>query len=393
MKSNKNLIIFIKEIFSQNWAYGNKTLFLSQIVSFILIAYYNLSNGYVMSPDSNSYSEWADKLIDLNFNLYNYYLQNTFINPNYLYTTPVLIIAFIKVLFGAEWQYFFMYFNLGLVFFSIFIFSKSLILINVRPLIISLTLSLIMLSADLLTWPRYILTDMIFSFLIILLIFVIIKNIVEKKFNYLLLLFLLILIYLTRPTSFPYIFAILTFVGLSKVKFKFSKNLILISILAIIASAPFLFSTIYYSMKIFLTENPQSLFLTKMVEQGMIIHDRPETWIKFSNTFLDVAYLYFLRFIYFFNPYSESFSKVHIILNIFQTLLIFCSLCVLVFLKTEIKSMHKCTLLVVMISLSVAFFHSFTLIDFDWRYRFPIIIPMLMIVPISLEIILKKFKY
>ena len=155
MKSYKNLIIFIKEIFSDDWAYGNKTLFLSQFICFILIAYYNLSNGYVMSPDSNSYSEWADKLIDLNFNLYNYYLQNTFINPNYLYTTPVLIIAFIKLLFGADWQYFFMYFNLSLVFFSIFIFSKSLILLNVRPLIISLTLSLIILSVDLLTWPRY----------------------------------------------------------------------------------------------------------------------------------------------------------------------------------------------------------------------------------------------
>ncbi len=393
MKSYKNLIIFIKEIFSDDWAYGNKTLFLSQFICFILIAYYNLSNGYVMSPDSNSYSEWADKLIDLNFNLYNYYLQNTFINPNYLYTTPVLIIAFIKLLFGADWQYFFMYFNLSLVFFSIFIFSKSLILLNVRPLIISLTLSLIILSVDLLTWPRYMLTDMIFSFLILLLIYVIIKNIIEKKFSYLFILFLIILIYLTRPTSIPYIFAILTFIGLSKVKIEFSKKFILTSILAVIAFTPFFFSTIYYSMKIFLSEIPQTLFLTEMVEQGMIIHDRPETWIKFSNTFLNVSYLYFLRFIYFFNPYSESFSKIHIILNIFQTLVIFCSLSVFAFLKTEIKSMHKCTLLIVMISLSVAFFHSFTLIDFDWRYRFPIIIPMLMIVPLAFEIILRKFKY
>ena len=31
-------------------------------------------------------------------------------------------------------------------------------------------------------------------------------------------------------------------------------------------------------------EIPQTLFLTEMVEQGMIIHI--EKWIKFSNTFL-----------------------------------------------------------------------------------------------------------
>ena len=393
MKSYKNLIIFIKKILSDDWAYGDKILFFSQIISFILITYSNLSNGYVMSPDSNSYSEWADKLIELNFNLFNYYSQNNFISPNYLYTIPVLIIALIKLLFGAEWQSFFMYFNLSLVFFSILIFSKSLILLNVRPLIISLTISLILLSVDILTWPRHMLTDMIFSFFIILLIYVMVKYIVEKKFSYLFLFFLIILIYLTRPTSIPYIFAILTFVGLSKVKIKFSKSLVLTSILAVIVFVPFLFSMIFYSMKIFLIDIPQSLFLTEMVEQGIVIHDRPETWIKFSDTFLNVGYLYFLRFIYFFNPYAESFSKIHIILNIFQTLLIFCSLCVLVFLKTEIKSMQKCTILIVILSLSVAFFHSFTLIDYDWRYRFPIIIPMLMIVPISLEIILRKFKF
>ena len=33
MKSCKNLIIFIKEILSDDWAYGNKILFLSQIIS------------------------------------------------------------------------------------------------------------------------------------------------------------------------------------------------------------------------------------------------------------------------------------------------------------------------------------------------------------------------
>ena len=43
-----------------------------------------------------------------------------------------------------------------------------------------------------------------------------------------------------------------------------------------------------------------------------------------------------------------------------------------------------------MISISVAFFHSFTLIDYDWRYRFPIIIPLIMILPMSLEILLRN---
>ena len=226
-----------------------------------------------------------------------------------------------------------------------------------------------------------------------LIIYVIIKSISGLKLNYFLLTFLIFLIFLTRPTSIPYIFAILTFIFITKTNIKYSKNFILISIFALIAFIPFLYSMVYFFMKVFLLEIPQSVFLIEMVEKGIIIHDRPETWVKFSNSFLNVALLYFLRFIYFFNPYAESFSTIHILLNMLQTLLIFFSICVLIFLKSEVKSFQKTTMLIIIISLSVAFFHSFTLIDFDWRYRVPIIMPMIMIIPISIESIFRKFKF
>ena len=51
-----------------------------------------------------------------------------------------------------------------LLLFSLILFSKSLLLLNVRPLVVSFAMPILLLSVDLLTWPRYILTDMIFSF-------------------------------------------------------------------------------------------------------------------------------------------------------------------------------------------------------------------------------------
>ena len=36
-------------------------------------------------------------------------------------------------------------------------------------------------------------------------------------------------------------------------------------------------------------------FLTSMVKSGMIIHDRPETWVSEPKNFIDVVYIYFLR--------------------------------------------------------------------------------------------------
>ena len=51
----------------------------------------------------------------------------------------------------------------------------------------------------------------------------------------------------------------------------------------------------------------------------------------------------------------------------------------------------KIFLFIILLSFSVAAFHSFILIDYDWRYRFPIILPLILLFPISLEIIVKKF--
>ena len=381
----------MKKIFSTDWKYGGNVLYFLLTICILAISYYHLSIGYIMSGDSKSYSEWAEILIKLNFNLYNYYSQNTFINPNYIYTIPVLVIALLKILFGTEWQMAFLYFNLTLIIFSIIIFTKCLLLLKVRPLIISLAFPMLTLSVDLLIWPRYMLTDMIFSFLVLLLILIMIKDIVSKELSYFSLLLMIVMIFLTRPTSIPFIFAIIFFIGLTKIIY--SSKFIIKFILTLILFVPFIFAIIFQLMETHMPDVPQIILLSEMVNVGMVIHDRPETWIGVPKSFFDLAYLYFIRFVFFFTPYATSFSSIHIILNILQTLVIFFSIFIFLFFRTNIETMNKSVILILIISLCVAFFHSFTLIDYDWRYRFPIIMPLIMIFPISFEIILIKLSY
>jgi len=149
MNKYNNFINILKEIFSSDWKYGGSVLYFLLTICVLAISYYHLSIGYIMSSDSQSYSEWADILIKLNFNLYKYYSQNTFINPNYIYTIPVLVIALLKILFGAEWQMAFLYLNLTLLIFSIIIFSKCLLILKVRTLIISIDFKMITIYVDL----------------------------------------------------------------------------------------------------------------------------------------------------------------------------------------------------------------------------------------------------
>ena len=63
----------MKSIFSSNWKHENKILFIAILTAFSLITYYNLNSGYSMSSDSERFSRWADDLIKLNFNLFDFF--------------------------------------------------------------------------------------------------------------------------------------------------------------------------------------------------------------------------------------------------------------------------------------------------------------------------------
>ena len=380
----------MKKIFSTNYKYGNKILYLSILICFSLITLYNVKIGFIMSPDSNTFSRWADDLIKLNFNFYEYYVQNTYIRSNIFYTIPVLLIAIFKLTFETLWQYAFMTLNLIFVLFSLIIFSRILQLLKIRPIIISLSILLLSLSADLLTWPRYILSDTFFSFLIILTFYFIVKSLVNEKLYYIVLSFLIFIMFITRPVSLPYIFIFIIFLSFSNIKLDFNPKIILLFILLLSLFTPFILVLFYQLIKIYFISNVQLLTFINWVDIGMIVHDRPETWVNPPSIFIDIVYIYFKRYLFFFNPYISAFSLIHIILNLLQTVVIFLSLIFWFFLSESYKTINKSIFLILLVCFSVAIFHSFTLIDYDWRYRFPIILPLTIIFPISLEIVTKR---
>ena len=166
------------------WKNKNNLLYFTILLTFIIIAYYHMTKGPIMSKDSNQFSGWADDLIKMNLNLYKYYAQDNFIVSNFFYTIPIIFIAIFKFFFGSEWQNAFLILNLLLLFLSLIIFTKSLLILKVRPIVISLTMPILVMSVDLLIWPRYVLSDMIFTFLVILATYVVIKGIILNKIHY-----------------------------------------------------------------------------------------------------------------------------------------------------------------------------------------------------------------
>jgi hypothetical protein len=300
--------------------------------------------------------------------------------------------ALAKFFFGGEWYNIFLLFNLSLVFFSIVLFSKSLLILRIRPLIISLCIPLLIISPDWMTWTGWILTDTIYSFLVMLVTFIIIKGISINKFNFITLISVMILIILTRPAFFPIIFAIIFFIIIFNFNFYNKPKLFLPFLLLFFLAIPTLYATINYIIKIYYNDSYNLNIILDWADQGIVIWDREETHIDPPNTFTDYIYFYFLRLLNFFNPYANTFSKFHVIVNYFQFFYITMSVIIWSFLGGNNRLFDKTVTFILLLSLSVSAFHSFLLLDWDWRYRFPIIMPLMMILPISIEIILKKFK-
>jgi len=354
-----------------------------------------------MSPDSYKFSKFADDLIELNFNLYEFFFSDKVSPKNitsFFFTIPISLIALCKIIFLDKWQYAFLLLNLIFLFFSIIIFVKTLLNIGIRSFLIFITLPLILISVDVLTWPRYILSDMNYAFLAILITYFITKSLIDNKFNYLVIFLILFLILMTRPSSISIIFAVTFFIIFSRYQIFLKPKIILSLVLIIFITVPLIFGVLYYIIKFQYIETtqlewlPKSLYPISMAKVGMIIHDRPDTWLHAPSNFKDFVYLYFMRLVYFFNPYAATFSISHNILNIFQIFLVLLSIFIWLFFGGNSDAKDKTFLFIIVLSISVAAFHSFILIDYDCRYRFPIILPLLMLFPISIELILKKYK-
>ena len=376
------------------WKYENYFLYISILSCFSLIAYYHLSSGFIMSSDSFRYEKWADILISFDFNLFEFFLIDKVPNrpPLFFSLIPVLLISLCKMIFVNDWQFVFFLLNLSFLFFSLIIFTKCLLSLGIIPVLISFAFPLILISVDVLTYPKFILSDMMYSFFVLISIYFVTEGILNNKINYLKILGIILLILASRPSSVPVIFAIILFFMISKFEFFLIKKNILILILSIFILTPLIFGFIYLFIKSNFNEVPKVEYLINMVNNGMVVHDRPNTWLDKPNNFIDIVFIYFLRLINFFNPYASTFSILHLILNFIQTFSILLSIAIWSFFGNHQKVQNKFFLFIMLLSISVAAFHSFILIDYDWRYRFPIILPLLMLFPTALEILFKRIK-
>ena len=369
--------------------YRHLVLKFSLVFSFTAIILSVIYKGPILDPDTYQFIEWSNLLIQNSFNFLAFYSLVEFWIPSYFYTTMILLLSILRSIFPETWQIFFLILNLFSILTILWCFYslRKKITFLVWPLAIA---PILFLMGDALVWPSHIATDTFFAALVMFGITLIFKKeILYPSFS----LFLtLALLALTRPTSPAVIIGLVLIFILLKTE---TYNLIYKHIKALVFSLIIL-SALFFAFLIGNTEVSNELIdgFRSMAFAGEVIRARPETWLSPSERFTDLIILFLVRFISFFQIWVSDFSLLHNIINsIFTTFFILSSLCFIfgnfIFNKQQSTQYQLALFFLIIVG---GLFHSGTLIDYDWRYRYTYVAPMALFSAITFEKVILYFR-
>ncbi len=364
--------------------YLNKNFIFYYIFPILLLLLFFIFTGYKTSTDTQRFIEWSN---EINFSIKN--------NILYLYDERgidgvmfyISVIYFkITFLFREHWKEIFLFSNILCFIYTLVLFKKNF---SEIIKIYQFLPYFLLLNYDYLNWSNYILTDFFFSFLV----FMFITNLIFTK-NNIITSALLVLIILTRPPGIVLVFITMQYFYLNSSiddskKFRYKIFILLMFyILFIFLSSYLIINNIFFESLSDTFQYHRSYFL-----EGIIINDRPHTYVENPNDILDIIKIILLRFLNFFFFIDKLFSFKHNLINLIIFLPLYSLSLLAIFNFNSFNKTQKKVILAMLLSvISFCFFHSILLIDYDWRYRLPCILPISIITLISIEKLLSSYK-
>jgi hypothetical protein len=367
-----------------------QTVWVTFLVIYSILTLVALYQGSMQSPDTGGYSRWADRLISHKFNYVSFFRDVNFVSPPFFYSLPVTLFAIIKLLMNEQWIIGYQALNLVFLFFALFFYIKIAINLEIRNWLISASLLVFLISMDFLLWPRYILTDTLFVALVMLAIFAVANRTNNNYPSLILILIALFSLLVTRPSSLPFV-AVLAFFAFFT---SLSQNILIRQTLLVRLGIFVLLSSVLYSFIIManvsgIIHSKTIDFWYKWIEMGVVIHDRPWTYIVYEATHLGTMKLFAYRMFGFFTPFETKFSLFHNAMN--GLALLSCYIIILTMSRYSYNEFERnsnrarAIALLSTLIIAVSIFTSAILMDYDWRYRYPVIAPLILLTTLILD--------
>ncbi len=332
---------------------------------------------------------WADKLIELRFNWAAYLAWNDFFTPAWFYLVPVTVFALLRLALAEAWVQGLLAVNLACVGFMLLVYWRCARLMGVPPWAITVGLLSLAASADLMLWPHYMLSDTVYAALVMGAVWFTLNSILKNRANggwfWLGLVAWATSAGLSRPAAPAFIATLLATPVLIWLANRWCRSG---TTLLIFSATAAVLMTMGYAVAI--TEFPNwwpalsnSRGFQRVVDhvrEGGVIHHRPETYIGSPEGFFGILGLYGLRLVSFFSPYAAGFSSAHLALNLLQGAVLALGVAGCIWGFSGLTAGQRATVLFLMaVTGFTATYHSAILIDYDWRYRFPVVLPLTLI--------------
>ena len=365
--------------------------------------------GVKITPDSAAYSGWADILLAHHFNYAAFGREATSTFPPLLYSGFVSLVAVCKLLAGERWATVLVLLNLLADALTAALLVDAVCALTRRRLAWMGALGLYLVSFEILDWTRCALSDITFLLLSFAIFHLAARGLwtnERPRFQVATLLLLGAAVFY-RPTGIvlvaPIVATLFMAAGWRHLESSVSaapspeepstdtRRRARFGLPAVVLGVCAVLTTVIFVVHGALAQNPERwplAFLKSTLRYnhahyalGEIVYDRRETWHAPPVSLLDYAAVSADRFAHYFCFASRSFSRSHNALAalFFVPIYALAALGVRELLRrsTRIPSLldpcGKVVLSSLLVVWSFAVFHALIQVDFDWRYRLPIV--------------------
>lgn len=356
---------------------------LPALVLLVLLVYHGLL-GPELSRDSHTFDRLSDRVLSWEFSLTAYWQGMA--GPERLYLVSLFGVAFLKLASGEAWPMAWLAGNLALVALTMAAFVAAGRRLGLGMPVIASASLLFLLSADYLTWPRFLLTDTGLAFLVMLAVMVATKPL--GRLTGVLQSAVLVTMAFTRPAAIPAVIAFAAFYGLTASGAdQASRHVVALGLIGGTVAASGIYAAVMWThYNQWLPPTRALDYLGSYAHQGAVILHRDETAITMHHGVVDYLRLFYARLFSFYFPWVEGFSLRHRLFNgVLHGAIALAA--VRLYLRPPVLSQpqRRAILLIVLLAAAVAVFHTVTLIDYDFRYRYPVVAPLLLMVAIALS--------
>jgi len=383
-----------------------------QIIGIVLVstvwALMAFKKGVTFSADSSIYSDYADLLIKHNFNYFDFLAQTNFVTPIALYSAWITIVATAKVLFGNNWGIAIVVINYIAAVFTLALILKATRMITGKPACVIFVSIALIFCYDFQMWISYVLADTLFASICFLIIYIslsLFQNPSEPQKRITSCLILTGIAIFFRPVSPPLIVFIFLSILLGFIiklgtnstnkRYSLIMNLTLFACVALTAVL-LLHSSIMLNPENWPFQSFKGwiLVISDNYNRGIVVSGRPETFHAIPNGILDYLLITLSKLLSFFAIDCDGYSKLHALISYVFFLPVYTlsafSITLLYKKENGIKPINwwttfSCFTFIVLFSL----FHSLNSIDFDFRYRLPCLLPLVLLATLGLSELLE----